>query len=75
MSAHRWGGKRHRRNRRERIVNNRVRRLVRHAESQYFRSPSHRWHVVAGLGGEVVVSDFMTWTVGIDWAEIVRESR
>jgi DNA invertase Pin-like site-specific DNA recombinase len=34
MNANRWGGKRHRRNRRERIVANRVRRLVRLEESQ-----------------------------------------
>lgn len=75
MSAHRWGGKRHRRSRRERIVTNRVRRLVRHSESQYLRSPDHRWHLVAGPCGEIVVHDFLTWTVGVDWADALGAER
>lgn len=70
MSAHRWGCKRHRKRRRERIVANRVRRWVRHAESQYLRSTDNRWHLIACPGGEIVVHDFLTWTVGVDWADL-----
>lgn len=52
MSAHRWGGKRHRRNRRERIVWNRDRRLVRLEESQDARTVDRYWRLVGVIGEE-----------------------
>lgn len=66
MSAHRWGGKRHRRSRRERIVANRVRRLVRLEESQDARTIDRYWHLVAVLGEEVARASLAKWE-DIEW--------
>lgn len=61
MNANRWGGKRHRRNRRERIVANRERRLVRLEESQDARTVDRYWRLVGVIGEEAARATTVKW--------------
>jgi hypothetical protein len=66
MNANRWGGKRHRRSRRERIVDNRVRRLVRLEESQDARTVDRYWRLVGVIGEEAARATAVKLE-GIEW--------